>query len=187
MAKSDNDYYNYLLSCGFDEQEAQQKMKEREIMIDLYQGKKEQREITSHAYELSKKTVNQRNSRFFMGREEVLTMPKEHIEREAAKARLRMWITDCVLDGDNEAADCFRDCIDLLDSIPAADVAPAVELEDLRAKYQTLVAEKAKNSGDTAETYTTGYRYGHRNGQIELLQQILDICDGVSEPEETNE
>lgn len=70
---------------------------------------------------------------------------------------------------------------------PAADVAPAVELEDLRAKYQALVAEKAKNSGDTAETYTTGYRYGHRNGQIELLQQILDICDGVSEPEETNE
>ena len=49
-------------------------------------------------------------------------MSKEHIEREAAKARLRMWITDCVLAGDNEAADCFRDCIDLLDSIPAADV-----------------------------------------------------------------
>lgn len=57
------------------------------------------------------------------------------------------------------------------------------ELEDLRAKYQSLVAEKAKNNGDTAETYTTGYRYGHRNGQIELLQQILDICDNVSEAE----
>ena len=71
-----------------------------------------------------------------------------------------------------------------------ADVAlvmDTTELEDLRAKYQALVAEKAKNSGDTAETYTTGYRYGHRNGQIELLQQILGICDGVSEPEETNE
>ena len=51
---------------------------------------------------------------------------KEYIEREAAKARLRIWITNCVLDGDNEAADCFRDCIDLLDSIPAADVAPVV-------------------------------------------------------------
>ena len=49
-------------------------------------------------------------------------MSKEHIEREAAKARLRIWITNCVLDGDNEAADCFRDCIDLLDSIPAAAV-----------------------------------------------------------------
>ena len=77
--------------------------------------------------------------------------------------------------------------IKIVQGIPAADVAPAVELEDLRAKYQALVAEKDKNSGDTAETYTTGYRYGHRNGQIELLQQILGICDGVSEPEETNE
>ncbi len=112
---------------------------------------------------------------------------KEYIDREDAKALLRIWLSGCVLDGDNEAADCFRDCIDLLDSIPAADVAPTVELEDLRAKYQVLVAEKDKNSGDTAETYTTGYRYGHRNGQIELLQQILGIFDGVSEPEETNE
>ena len=51
-------------------------------------------------------------------------MAKEYIEREAAKARLRMWITDCVLAGDNDEADCYRDCIDLLDSIPAADVAP---------------------------------------------------------------
>lgn len=66
-------------------------------------------------------------------------------------------------------------------------VMDTTELEDLRAKYQALVAEKDKNSGDTAETYTTGYRYGHRNGQIELLQQILGIFDGTSEPEETNE
>ena len=67
-----------------------------------------------------------------------------------------------------------------------ADVALVMyttELEDLRAKYQEYVAGKDKNNGDTAETYTTGYRYGHRNGQIELLQQILDICDGVSETE----
>ena len=60
----------------------------------------------------------------FAALEKGKTMAKEYIEREAAKARLRMWITDCVLDGDNEAADCFRDCIDLLDSIPAADVTP---------------------------------------------------------------
>lgn len=56
-------------------------------------------------------------------------------------------------------------------------VMDTTELEDLRAKYQSLVAEKDKNSGDTAETYTTGYRYGHRNGQIELLQCIWwGIC-----------
>ena len=51
-------------------------------------------------------------------------MTKEYMEREAAKARLRLWITNCVLAGDNDEADCFRGCIDLLDSIPAADVAP---------------------------------------------------------------
>ena len=50
----------------------------------------------------------------------------EYIKREAAKARLRIWITDCVLYGDNDEADCFRSCIDLIDSIPAADVAPVV-------------------------------------------------------------
>lgn len=49
-------------------------------------------------------------------------MAKEYIEREVAKERLRIWITDCLLNEANEAADCFRLCIDLLDSIPAADV-----------------------------------------------------------------
>ena len=57
-------------------------------------------------------------------------MPKEYIEREAAKERLRMWITYCVLDGDNDAADCVRSCIDLLDSIPTADVVPVIYCKD---------------------------------------------------------
>ena len=56
----------------------------------------------------------------------------EYIEREAAKARLRIWITDCVLYGDNDEADCFRNCIDLIDSILAADVAPVVRCKDCR-------------------------------------------------------
>ena len=60
----------------------------------------------------------------------MLTMTKECIEREAAKERLRTWITNCLLDGDNDTADCFRDCIVLLDSIPAADVAPVVHCKD---------------------------------------------------------
>lgn len=68
MEKNNNDYYNYLLSCGFDEQEAQQKMKEREIMIDLYQGKKEQREITSHAYQSSQKRLTKDVQDFLWGR-----------------------------------------------------------------------------------------------------------------------
>lgn len=53
-------------------------------------------------------------------------------------------------------------------------VMDTAELEDLRAKYQEYVAGKDKNSGDVAETYITR--------QIKLLQQILDIFDGVSEP-----
>lgn len=68
MEKNNNDYYNYLLSCGFDEQEAQQKMKEREIMIDLYQGKKEQREIISHAYQSSQKRLTKDVQDFLWGR-----------------------------------------------------------------------------------------------------------------------
>ena len=63
------------------------------------------------------------------------------------------------------------------------EVTDNTEIVDLRAKYKALIAEKANNNGDAAETYTTGYRYGHINGQIELLQQILGIFDGVSEPE----
>lgn len=112
-------------------------------------------------------------------------MSKEYIEREAALEKvIEVKHYDPELNG--VVLHRYIKEIDLKD-IPAADVVPAVELEDLRAKHQALVAEKDKDSGDTAETYTTGYRYGHRNGQIELLQQILDICDGVSEPEETNE
>lgn len=69
-------------------------------------------------------------------------MAKEYIDREDAKARLRMWITDCVLDGDNEAADRFRDCIDLLDSIPTADVVPVVHGELTEHIHELLRAEK---------------------------------------------
>ena len=109
-------------------------------------------------------------------------MSKEYIEREAALEKvIEVKHYDPELNG--VVLHRYIKEIDLKD-IPAADVAPAVELEDLRAKYQVLVAEKDKNSGDTAETYTTGYRYGHRNGQIELLQQILNICDSTSEQEE---
>lgn len=109
-------------------------------------------------------------------------MAKEYIEREKALEKvIEVKHHDPELSG--VVLHRYIKEIDLKD-IPAADVAPAVELEDLRAKYQALIAEKAKNSGDAAETYTTGYRYGHRNGRIELLQQILNICDSTSEPEE---
>lgn len=120
----------------------------------------------------------------FAALEKGKTMAKEYIKREAALEKvIEVKHHDPELSG--VVLHRYIKEIDLKD-IPAADVVPAVELEDLRAKYQALVAEKDKNSGDTAETYTTGYRSGHRNGQIELLQQILGIFDGASEPEETD-
>ena len=110
---------------------------------------------------------------------------KEYITKNRAKQFVCGHCNEVCSEEPCEPSDC--DWMAFIDKEPAANVVPAVELEDLRAKYQALIAEKDKNSGDTAETYTTGYRYGHRNGQIELLQQILGICDGVSELEETNE
>lgn len=112
-------------------------------------------------------------------------MKKEYITKNRAKQFVCGHCNEVCSEEPCEPSDC--DWMAFIDKEPAANVVPAVELEDLRAKYQALIAEKDKNSGDTAETYTTGYRYGHRNGQIELLQQILGICDGVSELEETNE
>ena len=69
---------------------------------------------------------------------------KEYIEREGAKELLRIWITDCVLDGDNDAADCYRDCIDLLDSIPAADVVEVVRCRE--CVHWKPIGSKAGNS-----------------------------------------
>lgn len=64
----------------------------------------------------------------------------EYIEREALKRALRVWITECMIDGDNEIADGFRDCIDLIDDRPAADVAPVVHgrLEYIPQTINTL-------------------------------------------------
>lgn len=39
--------------------------------------------------------------------------------------------------------------------------------------------QKQLDSGDGKETYTTGYRNGHTNGQMELLEKILDIDVGL--------
>lgn len=46
----------------------------------------------------------------------------KYIDVDAAKLDLRRWITECLIDGDNESADRLRECIDILDSLPAADV-----------------------------------------------------------------
>lgn len=54
-------------------------------------------------------------------------------------------------------------------------------VSDLRQQFTTL---SSVCYGDDTETYTTGYRNGHRNGRVELLQYILGISDGVREAAE---
>lgn len=109
-------------------------------------------------------------------------MAKEYIECEVAKARLRMWITDCLLDGDNETADRFRECIDLLDSIPAADVAPVrhgkwvhSEIEDddwgrTFHEWTCSVCGYSVAHNPTGENYCPNcgaYMMGENNGKCE--------------------
>ena len=61
----DKEYREYLSSCGFNAEEIEQKIKERDIMRDLYSnGGKEQREITSHAYQTSQKRLTKEVERF---------------------------------------------------------------------------------------------------------------------------
>lgn len=50
----------------------------------------------------------------------------EYIERERLKHDLRNWIVDCEVNGEHKTADCLRQCIDLIDDTPAADVVEVV-------------------------------------------------------------
>lgn len=108
-------------------------------------------------------------------------MSKEYIERDDAKARLRIWITDCVLDGDNEAADCFRDCIDLLDSIPAADVTQVVHGRwiCIRKRYGEYECSACHGLDSNCSDY-----YGtHATTE----QEFCPNCGAKMDKEETNE
>ena len=51
---------------------------------------------------------------------------------------------------------------------------------ELLQKYKELTEPQ----GDEAETYTTGYRNGHRNGQAELIAYLLQIDTGTREAAE---
>ena len=58
------------------------------------------------------------------------------------------------------------------------DIMNKTEKAKLNKIYEEL-KKKQLSSGDGAETYTTGYRNGHTNGQIELLERILAIDTGL--------
>lgn len=49
-----------------------------------------------------------------------------------------------------------------------------LELTELYTKLK----ETRSHSGEGEETYTNGYMWGHRNGQVELLEHILKINTG---------
>lgn len=59
-------------------------------------------------------------------------------------------------------------------------VVPPCKVEALKDKY----GELTKPTGDEAETYTTGYRSGHKNGQAELIAYLLQITTGTQEEAE---
>lgn len=115
----------------------------------------------------------------FAALEKGKTMAKEYIEREAAKARLRMWITDCVLDGDNEAADCFRDCIDLLDSIPAADV--------IEKKHGYWIKRIIENEKEDYPIRNVDYICSRCEGCWHEPLKYCPMCLAEMDKEETNE
>nr|DAQ86027.1 MAG TPA: hypothetical protein [Caudoviricetes sp.] len=74
------------------------------------------------------------------------------------------------LDRLRELAQADREgrCV-VLDDITVADL------------QQMLSVLDSTHYGDDAETYTTGYRNGHRNGRIEILRHVLGIHEGTSE------
>lgn len=57
-----------------------------------------------------------------------------------------------------------------------------VVLDDLTVAdlQQMLTVLDSTRYGDGVETYTTGYRNGHRNGRIEILRHVLGINEGDS-------
>lgn len=62
---SERRYREYLISCGFNDEEVEQKFKERDIMRDLYfKGEREPREITTATYERSRKRMTKEVERF---------------------------------------------------------------------------------------------------------------------------
>ena len=63
---------------------------------------------------------------------------------------------------------------DVIKQQRAIDAVPVSQLREMLSNLES------KCCGDGAETYTTGYRNGHRNGQIELLRYILQVPDGTS-------
>ena len=70
---------------------------------------------------------------------------------------------------------------DVIDEQPTINAVVSPKGLDLKKKYNELISICG---GDGIENYTNGYKWGHKNGQIELLEQILQISDGTKEAAE---
>lgn len=61
---NEKEYYDYLISAGFAADEAERRVKDKEIMNALYKKPKEPREITSSAYIRADKRVSKEIQNF---------------------------------------------------------------------------------------------------------------------------
>lgn len=74
------------------------------------------------------------------------------------------------------------DLDELMEMVQAKQEGRCVVLDDLTVAdlQQMLTVLDSTRYGDGAETYTAGYRNGHRNGRIEILRHVLGINEGDS-------
>jgi hypothetical protein len=78
------------------------------------------------------------------------------------------------IEGSKELMQYFDVLIAALSKTPYVATNEALKNE-LQEIYDGIMNERPS---DGTENYTTGYHNGHRNGQVELLQYILDIDTG---------
>ena len=102
----------------------------------------------------------------------------EYIEREAAIKKMQelkryAWAHPSRAE--------YRSTLDVNDVLFGLHYLPAADVVEVVALKTILSELESKCFGDGVENYTTGYRNGHRNGQIELLRHILQMPDGASE------
>ena len=62
---------------------------------------------------------------------------KEYIEREGVRHKIRTWIKRAEEKEEYAAAECFEDCLYLLNDTPAADIVEVVRCKDCVCGYKT--------------------------------------------------
>ena len=108
---------------------------------------------------------------------------KEEIELRLKQIREYEFLTQMfrdlnVFDWDNyKDRNCFAEDIKIRYALVPKFTHNMEYRQELKTLYETL-KERQSLGGDEEETYGTGYRNGHINGQMELLERILDIDTG---------